>query len=471
MAAFAGVGACAVNPVTGERQLALISEQQEISMGAESAKQVEQSIGLVQDDELQTYVASVGKSLAVDTERPDLPWEFHVVDDPAPNAFALPGGYIFITRGLIDLLTNEAELAAVLGHEIGHVTARHSVVQLSRAQLAQLGLGVGMVLSPELAQLGDLAGQGLGLLFLKYGRADERQADELGFRYMLKAGYQVREMADVFRALENSSKLAGASPLPNWLSSHPSEPERIANTLARIEALPQVPANLKVGRDDYLPHVDGLVYGSDPRNGFFRGDWFYQPELAFRFQVPSDWQRQNLPSSVQGVSPNKDVAVQLSVSKAASPAAAAQAFESEGSVTALGATRRELDGNSAIITEFQAAAQGGTVQGYVAHIMHGNAVYELVAYTSAGAFVGQEAFLQRLVTSFSTVRDPDILKVQPQRIEIVKLPTAMSLTQFAARYPSSAAPEQLALINQIDDPGAQIPAGTLLKRVTGPSIE
>jgi predicted Zn-dependent protease len=465
------VTGCAVNPVTGERQLALISEQQEIALGADSAKEVQQSIGFIPDAGLQSYVATVGKSMAVHSERPDLPWEFHVVDDPSPNAFALPGGYIFITRGLMDLITNEAELAAVLGHEIGHVTARHSVTQLSRAQLAQLGLGLGSILSPEIAQLGQLASQGLGLLFLKYGRDAERQADELGFRYMLAQGYQVSQMAQVFAALEQSSKLAGASPLPDWLSSHPSEPERIANTEARIAALPQTPRDLKVGRDDYLPHINNLVYGSNPRNGFFRGDWFYHPELAFRFAIPEDWQRQNLTEAVQAISPQKDAAAQLTIAKAASPAAAAQTFLSQQGVQVLGTTRRDLDGNPAVIGEFQVAAQNGAVHGYVTEVMHGNTVYELIAYAPAAAFAAQQRTLERIVTSFSTVRDRDILGVQPRRVEIVKLPRAMTLRQFADRYPSSIELDELGLINQIDSPDREIMAGTLLKRVTGMRLD
>ncbi len=182
-------------------------------MGQSSAADVEKSIGFVQAPGLQSYVAAVGRKLAAGTTRPDLPWAFHVVDDPSPNAFALPGGYIFVTRGLVDLMTNEAELAAVLGHEIGHVTARHSVEQLSRQELAQLGLGIGMAVSPQLAQLGQLANQGLGLLFLKYGRDDERQADALGFKYMVQQGYEPEQMVNVFRALQTFEQACGLEPV------------------------------------------------------------------------------------------------------------------------------------------------------------------------------------------------------------------------------------------------------------------
>ena len=191
---------CATNPVTGRRQLALISEGQEVQLGRESAVQVSRELGLVPDSALQRYVQGIGGTLAAASERPALPWAFRVVDDPTPNAFALPGGFIFVTRGMLTLMNSEAELASVLGHEIGHVTARHQVTQISRAQLAQLGLGLGSVLMPELQGLGGLAGSGLQLLFLRYSRDAERQADALGFRYAVGQLYEAREMADVFQS-------------------------------------------------------------------------------------------------------------------------------------------------------------------------------------------------------------------------------------------------------------------------------
>ena len=162
--------ACAINPVSGDRELALISESQEIEMGRQFAAGAEEQLGLVDDPELQRYVERLGMQLAQASERPALPWAFQVVDDPTPNAFAAPGGYVFVTRGLLALMRNEAEFVTVLGHEIGHVTARHSVAMMSRAQLAQIGLGVGSIISPALAPFGDLAAGGLQLLFLSYGR-------------------------------------------------------------------------------------------------------------------------------------------------------------------------------------------------------------------------------------------------------------------------------------------------------------
>ena len=139
----------------------------EIELGRRSAQEVAQTVGLVDDDTLQQYVQSVGARLAAGSERPNLPWTFRVVDDPVPNSFAFPGGFVLITRGLVELLNSEAELAAVLGHQIGHVNAGHPAQQVSRGQLAPLGLGLGAALVPQLARYGDLASPGLGLMYRK----------------------------------------------------------------------------------------------------------------------------------------------------------------------------------------------------------------------------------------------------------------------------------------------------------------
>ncbi len=186
------VVACATNPVTGKRQLALISEAQEIEMGRQADKEVVASIGLYPDESLQRYIQDLGSRIAATTERPNLPWTFRVVDDAAVNAFAIPGGFIYVTRGIMAHMNSEAELAAILGHEIGHVTARHSVSQMSKQQLAQVGFAAGMILSPEFAQYGNLAQAAMGLMFMKFSRSDESQSDALGMKYMMAGGYDPR---------------------------------------------------------------------------------------------------------------------------------------------------------------------------------------------------------------------------------------------------------------------------------------
>ena len=204
-ASFAVVTSCAVNPATGQREFSLVSEGQEIAMGREADPQIVAQLGLYPDSAVQRYVSDLGLRLAAQSERPDLPWTFRVLDDPTVNAFALPGGFIYITRGILTHLESEAQLVGVLGHEIGHVTARHSASQMSRAQLAQIGLVAGMVFSETVRDYAGVASQSLGLLFLKFGRDDESQADELGIRYMTRVGYDPRELAGVMTMLSRTS--------------------------------------------------------------------------------------------------------------------------------------------------------------------------------------------------------------------------------------------------------------------------
>ena len=225
---------CATNPVTGKKELSFVSESQEISMGRDYAGQVSQEMGVYPDSAVQRYVSNLGKELAVRTERPKLPWTFTVMDDPQVNAFALPGGFIFITRGIMTHMNSEAELATVVGHEIGHVTARHSVQQMTRQQLAQIGLVAGAIASDKIAQNMGAISQGLGVLFLKYGRDDESQADGLGFRYALNDDYDVRRMVDMFEILQRVSASAGQR-IPEWQSTHPDPGNRIEATEARLK--------------------------------------------------------------------------------------------------------------------------------------------------------------------------------------------------------------------------------------------
>jgi predicted Zn-dependent protease len=461
--ALATLAACATNPVTGERELALISEAQEIEIGREAAAQIPQTIGLVDDEALQEYVSRVGLELARQSERPNLPWSFAAVDDPTPNAFALPGGFIFITRGMLSLMNSEAELASVLGHEIGHVTARHSVSMISRQQLAQLGLGIGGILVPEIQAFGGALGAGLELLFLKYGRDAERQADELGFRYALNQNYDVREMADVFRSLDRAGG-EERSALPAWLTTHPSPGDRVEQVQQWIAELPAGGRGTRVEAPQYLNQIDGLIYGVNPRNGFFREGTFYHPELRFQFSLPSGWAGQNLAQAVQAISQSRDAAVQLTLAPG-DPEAAARQFFSQQGVQGGQPSRTSINGLTAIVTLFQAATQQGALRGIVAHIAHGGRTYQLLGFSPANRFNTYSGTFEQIIGSFRPVTDRDVLNVQPQRIDIVRLSDATTLQAFARSHDSAIPIEELALINQVEGPSATMPAGSLAKRV------
>jgi predicted Zn-dependent protease len=459
------LAACATNPVTGERQLALISESQEIQMGAEAAQQVEASIGLVEDAALQSYVQQLGATLARDSERPSLPWSFKVVDDPTPNAFALPGGYIFVTRGLLTLMRSEAELAGVLGHEIGHVTARHSVTMISRAQIAQLGLGIGSILSPTIARFGDLAGGGLSLLFLKYGRDAERQADDLGFRYALEKGYDVRDMVNVFAQLQRVGEATGQSPLPSWLATHPYPEERIQRIQAMIAELPQPLDQMRRSVEPFMQRINGLVYGENPRAGFFQGGLFLHPDLRFRVQFPQGWATQNLAQSVSAISQQQDAIMQLTLAPGTETQAANTFFGSQG-IAASNVARTTINGLPAVSGYFQAQTQDGIrIAGVAAFINLDNRTYQILAYTPSTQMQRYDPIFRSAIGSFARLTDPQALNVQPNRIAIVRTTQAMTLAQFNQQFPSVIPVPELALINQLAGATTTIPSGMQMKRV------
>jgi predicted Zn-dependent protease len=466
MAGLLVVAACAINPVSGRRELALVSEAQEIEMGREGAAAVAASIGLHSDAGLQNWVNAMGQKLAATSERPELPWEFKVVDDASVNAFALPGGFIFVTRGLLTQLTSEAELASVIGHEIGHVTARHSVQQMSREQLAGLALGVGSVLSPTVAKYGQVAGAGLGLLFMKYGRDDETQSDRLGFRYALTNGYDTREMANVFRMFQQQEALGGGGRLPEWQSSHPDPGNRVNTVQRMVSASGANFDTLRVGEPEYLRRLNGMVYGENPRLGFFIGSLFVHPDLRFTMRFPDGWQTRNSADAVLAVSREQDAMVELRGARG-SAVEAAQAFFTQEGLTATAAARGTVHGNNVVRGGFTATMEGGaTVRGVAQFIEYGGQTWQITAYTASQSFDNYAAGFDRAFTSFARLTDATALGVQPHKVELTTLTRAMTLTQLNAAQPSSISLAELAMINGVDATQS-LPAGRIVKRVTG----
>jgi predicted Zn-dependent protease len=456
---------CATNPATGERELSLIGEGQEIAMGREADQDVQATIGVYDDPALQAYVEGVGTRLAKSSERPDLPWTFRVADDPAVNAFALPGGFIYVTRGLLATMNSEAELAAVVGHEIGHVTARHAVNRISRAQLTGLGLGIGMILSPELAQFGDLASLGLNLLFLKYSRDDERESDELGLRYMLRAGYDPDAMVDVFSQLEQASGLSESERVPDWLATHPAPEERGQRAADALAALTPAEREGTVSREAYQRQLDGLVYGQDPRQGFFRNNELIHPELRFRMEFPAGWRAVNQRQQVLALSPQQDALEVLTLSEAPTADGAARAFASSSAVRTSGFTRGTSNGLPVRVAEFQARAQDNSIlAGAVMFVEHGGRVYQLIGYGPQSRWRSNAAAVERSFSSFRPLTDPALLGERPDRIEPVTLSSAMTLEEFARRHPSTIPTEEVGLINAVS-PGTTLEAGRIVKRV------
>jgi len=460
---------CAVNPATGSRQLMLISESQEIAMGREYDQEVAASIGLYPDSGLQRWIQQFGARLAATSERPNLPWTFHVVDDPVVNAFALPGGYIYVTRGILAHLNSEAELAGVVGHEIGHVTARHSVSQLSKQQLAQIGLAVGTIASPEFERFAGLASAGLGVLFLKFSRDAERQADDLGLRYMRRASYDPREMPHVFEMLTRVSQAQGGGRVPEWLATHPDPENRRGRIEQEIAAAPQDFTGVAVNRDTYLRRLDGLVFGNNPREGYFKENQFFHPDLRFRMTFPEGWTTNNGKQAVVAVSPQKDALVEVSLAKEQTADAAARAFLSQKGFTSGYPVRTSIGGLPAVSAGFAAATEGGTLRGTAVFVEHGGAVYRLLGYAPEARWPTVQPTAERALQTFARLTDPVALAVQPQRVDIVRLDQRATIEELARKRPSPVPAATLALVNQVE-PQTPLEPGRLVKWIVGPAL-
>jgi predicted Zn-dependent protease len=455
--------ACATNPVTGRRELSLISESQEIAMGREGAQAAAQQMGVYGDSALQRYVAGLGARLAAQSERPNLPWTFSVVDDPAVNAFALPGGPIFVTRGILAHMSSEAQLVSVLGHEIGHVTAKHSVSQLSRQQLAQIGLVGAMIVRPELQQFGNVGSQLLGVLFMKFGRDDEIQADDLGFRYMTNVGYNPLEMGEMFKTLDRVS--GGGSDTPEWLSTHPSPGNRVTKTQERIAAWGKPVTGLTVNQDQFLQKIDGIVVGEDPRNGYFQQTAFLHPTLRFRFDYPAGWKTLNQADQVVGVSAQQDAIIVLSGAGNATPSQALQQFLGQQGIRTVGSNASSIHGLPAATGQFLAQTEQAVLAGYVTFVNLDGTTYRLLSYTEQSRAQSFDGAFRQALGSFQRLTDPRLLNVRPSRLRLVQIPSSMTLVQFNQQYPSVIPIDQLTLLNGLDASTSAIPARSWVKRV------
>jgi predicted Zn-dependent protease len=459
---------CAVNPATGEREFSLVSESQEIQMGREADPQISAQFGLVDDPGLQSYVSDIGMRIARSSERPDLPWSFKVVDDPIVNAFALPGGFIYVSRGILAHFDSEAELAGVLGHEVGHVTARHSASQMSRQQLQQLGLGVGMIFSETVREYGQVAMLGLQLMNLRYSRGDESEADRLGLRYIGRLGYDPDAMIGVFEMLASVGGGDEGGRVPEWQLTHPY-PENREQQMRQIIEDPanNIPREGRVARDEHLAQIDGLVYGENPREGYFKESRFVHPDLEMELTFPTAWRGINQKTVVAAVAPREDGVMTMEiVPDGGTPDAELREFLSQEGVTP-GAARREGSGGVEMArADFDATTEQGVLSGEVAFIRYDGNLYRLLGYAPQAAWRSHASAIASAISSFRPLTDRAILAVQPWTLDIVQLSGATSLQSYAARNASPAPMEELARLNRVE-PGEVIPAGTRIKWVVG----
>jgi predicted Zn-dependent protease len=461
---------CAVNPVTGRRQLMFMSERQEIRMGQEYDPQVIAAFGLYENEKLHAFMEEKGREMAKISHRPQLEYHFRILDSPVINAFAVPGGYIYFTRGILAQFNNEAEMIGVLGHEMGHITARHSASRQTQQQLGQLLLIGGMIASEEFRRYGEYAMAGMQLLFLSFSREDERESDRLGVEYSSKIGYDATEMANFFQVLEKMNLASDHAGVPTFMSTHPDPGDRYENVLRDTEKW-QAELDYKtwqVNSESYLQMLDGMVFGEDPRQGYVEGNTFYHPEMAFQFPFPAGWELENSPIQVRMGPPDRDALLIFTLAQQPSLDQAAQTTLRQLELDVLDSRRTTVNGMPAIATLSTQTSQGQGGQQQVIRVLSyfidDQGTYFVFHGVSAEAnFQKYAGAFEATMTNFNKLTDRAKLNVQPQRIRIRKAPRAGTVAD--ALRALGVAQDQLERYAFLNNMGLndQVPAGRLLK--------
>ncbi len=457
--------ACSRNPVTGKKQVVLMTEEQEIAMGKEADPQIIAQYGLYPDSLLQNFITEKGKKMAGISHRPKLDYAFRILDTDVLNAFAVPGGYVYFTRGIMAYFNNEAEFAGVLGHEIGHIAARHSVVQQRNAILGQLGIIAGMVISPEFAQFGEAASQGLGLLFLKFGRDAEKQSDKLGVEYSSKIGYDALQMAHFFNTLERKQEQSSDARLPDFLSTHPNPGNRTVNVnkLAKEWKEKLKLIDPVINRNAYLKKIDGIIYGEDPKQGFVESNIFYHPVLKFQFPIPKDWVYQNSPDKFQMAPKDGKAMMMLTLAAGKTLQEAANVVLQQYKLQLVETKETTVNGLKAIAMIAEQKSEQQTIRTLSYIIQYGDLFYHMIGVSDINSFSTNSTIFAGSMQSFKTLTDPEKLNRKPQRVHIKTVTQNSTLNQSLQSFnvPQTKL-EEHAILNglKLTD---QITKGTMLK--------
>jgi len=454
---FAGV-ACATNPATGRRQLILMSEAEEISLGRQADAEVRQQMGVYDDAALARYVDQVGQRLARSSHRPDLPWTFTVVDEPAVNAFALPGGFIYLTRGILPFLRSEAELAAVLGHEVGHVDARHSAEAYSNQTLAGGGLIAATILVPETRPFAGLANVSLGLLFLRHSRSAELESDQLGVTYASANGWDPAGMPGLLGTLARLDEANGERRgVPNWALTHPAAADRVIAIADAVRAASS-PAARTVNAADFERYLDGLVFGDSREDGFVRGSRFLHPVLRFAVDFPDGWEVINTAEQV-AARRDADGSAVMVLETAADPggsrASLARTEMADAGFQFVDGQPTRINGLEAFVGLYDGTANNTRVRARAAHIRLDGRLYVLGGLAPAGTFAAVADGFDAAIRSFRALSAAEAERLQPNRVDFYVVRPGDTWASIAAGPgDGTVSAATLAIMNGVDPANA-----------------
>jgi predicted Zn-dependent protease len=462
---------CAINPVTGQRELVLMTPEREAQLGKQTAAQVAEEMGLVESPALTAYVDRIGQRLARHSPRRDVVYRFAVVNMKEPNAFALPGGYIYVSRGLLAIANSEAELANVIGHEIGHVAARHSAQRETRALgvgvLAALGAAAAGAVGGEgaaqgAAQIGQVAGAGL---IASYGRDQERQADEVGQALAAQAGWDPAAMASFLHTLGREAELrSGQEQRPSFLDSHPMTGERVRSTAARAESLSVTPAAPIAGTDSaFCARLENLLVGPDPAEGIFREDRFLHPDLGFAIDFPRGWKTQNGKTAVAAQTPQGDAGLVLQTQQGSGdPVEAAQRFARENQMQLEDGRRERLGGFDAYRARAKAMVGQQPAVADLTWIAHPRAMFRLLGIASADRFDDYARSFRDAARSFRSLERRERDGITELRLRVARPREGESLSALSRRTGNAWSLEETAVANDLA-PGGRLRQGYPVK--------
>jgi len=444
---FLTFNGCAVNPVTGRTQLMTVSEEREFRIGQQVDKQVREEMGIYLElPELRSLVKEVGQNLARHTARAkNLTYRFEIVDSPDFNAFALPGGFIYVHRGLLERINTIDELASVLGHEITHVDARHSAAQISKVELLNIGLlAANVATQGAISQFGDLVNIGAVLALNKFSRDAEREADHYGTIYMTKAGYNPKSSFEVMQQIQKI-QLREPTTVESWFMTHPPTSERLANLNEEIKLIQQnQPEALKrpIQRNQYIRRLEGLAVGEWNGQELIRGDYYYNKEFLVKIKLPEGWQGQITNKQYTAVfgQPKKDFYVYFDIEPLRFPVTSEEyfrEFESKLKKRGLqkeGITSPRLKHNALMGTYRGSSSQLGAVKAIAITFTQEANGYSLVGICKSADFSTFRPLVESMSESLTFISSQEALQLQPGRLKIHEVKTGETWDSIAEKY-------------------------------------